>query len=64
LLLADEPTGSLDEATSDGITELLVQLNREDGMTLILVTHAQSLAARVGRVMTLTDGLLKDGGAS
>ena len=64
LLLADEPTGSLDEATSGGIAELLVQLNREDGMTLILVTHAQALASRVGRVMTLTDGLLKDGGPS
>jgi ABC-type lipoprotein export system ATPase subunit len=64
LLLADEPTGSLDEATSDGIAELLVQLNREDGMTLILVTHAQALASRVGRVMILTDGLLRDGGRS
>ncbi|MHC4519775.1 MAG: ABC transporter ATP-binding protein [Planctomycetota bacterium] len=64
LLLADEPTGSLDEATSDGIAELLVQLNRDDGMTLIVVTHAQTLASRVGQVMTLAGGLLKDRGAS
>lgn len=64
LLLADEPTGSLDEATSNGIAELLVQLNRDDGTTLIVVTHAQTLASRIGRVMTLAGGLLKNGGPS
>ena len=61
LLLADEPTGSLDEATSDGIAELLVELNRDDGMTLVVVTHSQTLASRVGQVMTLAGGVLRDG---
>ena len=64
LLLADEPTGSLDEAASDGIAELLTQLNRDDGVTLVVVTHAQKLASRVGNVMELHAGRLKDGGAS
>jgi ABC-type lipoprotein export system ATPase subunit len=64
LLLADEPTGSLDEATSESIAELLVQLNRDDGMTLIVVTHAQRLASRVGKVMTLAGGSLMGGGSS
>ena len=64
LLLADEPTGSLDEAASDGIAELLTQLNRDDGVTLVVATHAQKLASRVGNVMELHAGRLKDGGAS
>ena len=64
LLLADEPTGSLDEATSDGIADLLVQLNRDDGMTLVVVTHARTLASRLGRVMELADGRLQNGGAA
>jgi len=64
LLLADEPTGSLDEATSDGIAELLIQLNRDDGVTLIVVTHSSKLASRLGDVMELHSGLLKGGGVS
>lgn len=58
LLLADEPTGSLDEASSDGIADLLVQVNREEGVTLIAVTHSQKLAARIGDVMELHAGIL------
>jgi len=64
LLLADEPTGSLDEATSDGIAELLVQLNRDDGVTLVVVTHAQKLASRLGRVTELDGGKLREQGAA
>jgi len=64
LLLADEPTGSLDEATSDGIAELLVQLNRDDGVTLVVVTHSQKLASRLGRVFELSSGRLENGGAA
>jgi len=64
LLLADEPTGSLDEATSDGIAELLIQLNRDDGVTLVVVTHSSKLASRLGDVMELHSGLLKGGGVS
>lgn len=64
LLLADEPTGSLDEATSDGIAELMIQLNRADGVTLVVVTHSMKLASRVGDVVELHNGLLKDGDVS
>lgn len=56
LLLADEPTGSLDRAAAQNMADLLVDLNREEGVTLIVVTHALDLAARLGRVMELRDG--------
>jgi len=62
LLLADEPTGSLDESTAQGIAELLAELNRDQGVTLIVVTHAQDLAARIGRVLELRGGILVDRG--
>ena len=62
LLLADEPTGSLDEATSEDVAGLLVQLNRDEGVTLIAVTHSQKLASRIGDVMELRGGLLTDRG--
>jgi ABC-type lipoprotein export system ATPase subunit len=64
LLLADEPTGSLDEATSDGIAELLIRLNREEAVTLVVVTHSSKLATRIGDVMTLHHGVLQDGDPS
>jgi lipoprotein-releasing system ATP-binding protein len=60
LLLADEPTGSLDENTSQGIAELLAGLNRDEGVTLVVVTHSLVLAGRMGRVMELTGGVLHD----
>ena len=60
LLLADEPTGALDRAAAEGLGELLVDLNREEGVTLIVVTHALDLARRMGRVMELRDGTLDD----
>ncbi len=60
LLLADEPTGSLDEETSDEIAELLVKVNREEQVTLIVVTHSQKLAARIGDVMALRAGQLTE----
>jgi lipoprotein-releasing system ATP-binding protein len=59
LLLADEPTGSLDRAASDAIGELLVELNKEQGVAIITVTHASRLAERMGRVLELRDGTLK-----
>lgn len=58
LLLADEPTGSLDHAASDNLAELLVELNREENVTLIMVTHSLELAERMGRVLELKDGVL------
>jgi lipoprotein-releasing system ATP-binding protein len=60
LLLADEPTGSLDEASSQGIAELLSELNRVEGLALVVVTHALKLAERIGKVMELSNGLLRD----
>jgi ABC-type lipoprotein export system ATPase subunit len=61
LLLADEPTGSLDHAASENIAELLIGLNQSEGVTLIVVTHSARLAERIGHVLELSDGLLKDG---
>jgi len=58
LLLADEPTGSLDHASAQQLGQLLLELNREEGVTLIVVTHALDLAQRMGRVLELRDGLL------
>jgi lipoprotein-releasing system ATP-binding protein len=59
LLLADEPTGALDHASATALGQLLVELNREEGVTLILVTHALDLAKRMGRVLELVDGRLR-----
>jgi lipoprotein-releasing system ATP-binding protein len=60
LVLADEPTGLLDQAASDKVADLLLQLNREEGVTLIVVTHNLSLARRIGRVFELANGQLKE----
>lgn len=58
LLLADEPTGALDRASADQLAQLLLELNREEGVTLIVVTHAMDLARKLGRVLELRDGRL------
>jgi predicted ABC-type transport system involved in lysophospholipase L1 biosynthesis ATPase subunit len=58
LLLADEPTGSLDRAASENLEQLLIEVNREEGVTLIVVTHAAALAAHMARAMDLRDGRL------
>jgi putative ABC transport system ATP-binding protein len=58
LLLADEPTGSLDHATGERIIDLLFELNREAGATLLLVTHDRALAARCQRTLSLHQGRL------
>ena len=60
ILLADEPTGSLDQATGDGIIDLLFQLQERVGTTLILVTHAPELATRCTRIVRLADGRIVD----
>ena len=58
LLLADEPTGSLDPATGERVMDLMLQLNAEQGTTLILVTHDPALAARCARTLRLEAGRL------
>jgi predicted ABC-type transport system involved in lysophospholipase L1 biosynthesis ATPase subunit len=58
LLLADEPTGSLDRETSDRLADLLVDLNRQDGLAMVVVTHSAALAHRMGRRLELRDGRL------
>jgi len=56
LLLADEPTGNLDMTTGDGIVDLLVNLNRSEELTMVIVTHNQRLAQRMSRQIELVDG--------
>jgi lipoprotein-releasing system ATP-binding protein len=56
LLLADEPTGNLDSATSDAIHDLFFQINREHGTTIVVVTHNPAFAERMPRVVGMRDG--------
>ncbi|MBL8717754.1 MAG: ABC transporter ATP-binding protein [Myxococcales bacterium] len=58
LLLADEPTGNLDTRTSDEVMALLQELNREQGITIALVTHEHDIAACADRVITMRDGAI------
>lgn len=60
LLLADEPTGNLDSGTSDEIMELLNQMHRSRGLTMIIVTHNRELAASLDRILHIEDGFLAD----
>lgn len=59
LLFADEPTGSLDAATGEAVIQLMFELNRERGSTLVLVTHDMSIAARCGRTLKIAAGYLQ-----
>jgi predicted ABC-type transport system involved in lysophospholipase L1 biosynthesis ATPase subunit len=58
LLLADEPTGSLDERSAHALARLMVEVNREEGTSLVVVTHSPALAALMGRLVNLHDGVL------
>lgn len=59
MLLADEPTGSLDSQNADNLGDLLLKMNSETGITLILATHSEELAGKMSRVFRLEDGKLK-----
>jgi lipoprotein-releasing system ATP-binding protein len=59
LILADEPTGSLDPASTDTIADLLLDLNRTQGVTLIVVTHNAALARRMSKTYELRNGILQ-----
>jgi lipoprotein-releasing system ATP-binding protein len=63
LLLADEPTGNLDTATSEGIHQMLRAINRETGQTMVIVTHDEGLAAMADRVLHMVDGIIREGAA-
>jgi lipoprotein-releasing system ATP-binding protein len=60
VLLADEPTGNLDAANGQGVLELLRDLNRERGLTMILVTHDQQIAQQADRVVRLAEGRIEE----
>jgi lipoprotein-releasing system ATP-binding protein len=60
LILADEPTGNLDPGTGDGVLRLLLTLNHELGVTMVIVTHSEKLAAAMDRTLRLTGGKLVD----
>jgi putative ABC transport system ATP-binding protein len=60
LLLADEPTGALDTRVSQEIMDLFLQLNREDGITLVIITHDMKIASQCRRQIRIKDGLILD----
>jgi lipoprotein-releasing system ATP-binding protein len=60
LVLADEPTGNLDPGTGDQVAELLLEVNRNHGTTLIVVTHSARMADQLGRTLVLSDGRLAE----
>ena len=62
IILADEPTGNLDQETGQEIIDLLFDLRRAEGTTLLLVTHDAALARRCGRIVEIRDGLITGDG--
>ena len=63
ILFADEPTGNLDTKTGDAISELLLDLNKETGIIIVLVTHNEQLARLTNRIIHLSDGVIQDDAA-
>ena len=63
VVLADEPTGNLDPSTGDHVADLLLEMNRQHGTTLVVVTHSARMAEKLGRTLVLSEGHLSDGAA-
>jgi putative ABC transport system ATP-binding protein len=63
VILADEPTGNLDTRTGDGVLDLLVDLTRDRGLTIVLITHDQRIAETAPRVVRMSDGRVVEGAA-
>ncbi|MAI24937.1 MAG: ABC transporter ATP-binding protein [Myxococcota bacterium] len=63
VVLADEPTGNLDPSTGEQVAELLLEMNRQHGTTLVVVTHSARMAEKLGRTLVLNEGHLSDGAA-
>ncbi len=61
ILMADEPTGNLDSKSGRDIMDLLLSLNRDQGVTVIVVTHDPEIGAETNRIIKLKDGLLESG---
>ena len=59
VLLADEPTGNLDRITGEGIIDLLLSINREEGLSIVVATHNQRLAEKMSQVMEIVDGRIQ-----
>ena len=59
VILADEPTGNLDTARSREIMDLLTELNRKDGITILMVTHEPDIAEQTSRIITIRDGVIE-----
>jgi ABC-type lipoprotein export system ATPase subunit len=65
VLMADEPTGNLDSRTSEEILQMFIELNRTEGITIVLVTHDSAVAAHAQRIIRIRDGLIEaDGNAA
>jgi lipoprotein-releasing system ATP-binding protein len=60
LLLADEPTGALDQKSSGNLTDLLIELNKEEGVALVVVTHSMEVAKKMDRIYQLENGKLQE----
>ena len=60
IVIADEPTGNLDSTRGAAVMEELKRLNKQEGMTLLVITHDPKVAAMADRVLTITDGKLSD----